>query len=331
MARKKYRYRYSASVATTLHLVKSANEKRVPKEDRVDRVVVADSWFASVSTAEALWDEFAIKFIGNVKTATRKFPVEDMRWMLHQGERGDICVYTTDSGDLFGVGWHDHYYKTFVANAGSTQWATPAKKKRQRDDGSNYYREVPRPEVCEIYYSANGKIDQHNRTRQYLLRLEKIWATKRWNSRFMYTVLCGMTCVDTFLTCASLVPDRHGETDGSFASFLSCLVDQIMPPENTMVELTPQSSASVSLSESDTPGGECELEKIGMVVIKDGAGKGRNRPKDARCAMCLQGDRKTKGRAPKTIWRCKRCKVPLCSTHKSNCLGEHIEQQKKYY
>ena len=70
MARKRFRDRYSASVATTLRLVKFANEKRVPKEDRVDRVVVADSWFASVSTAEALWDEFAIKFIGNVKAAT---------------------------------------------------------------------------------------------------------------------------------------------------------------------------------------------------------------------------------------------------------------------
>ena len=179
MARKKYRDRYSASVATTLRLVKFANEKRVTKEDRVDRVVVADSWFTSVSTAEALWGEFAIKFIGNVKTATRKFPVEDMRWMLHQGGRGDICVYTSDSGDLFGVGWHVHHYKTFVANAGSTQWATPAKKKRQRDDGSNYWREVPRPGVCEIYYSANGKIDQNNRTRQYLLKLEKTWATNR--------------------------------------------------------------------------------------------------------------------------------------------------------
>ena len=103
----------------------------------------------------------------------------------------------------------------------------------------------------------------------------------------MYTVLCGMTCVGTFLTCATLVPDRHGEAGGSFASFLSCLVDRIMPPENTMVELTPQSSASVSPSETDTPGGECELKKIGMVVIKDGAGKGRNRPKDGRCARCL--------------------------------------------
>ena len=54
MARKKYHNRYSALVATTLRLVKFANEKRVPKEDRVDRVVVADSWFASVSNAEAL-------------------------------------------------------------------------------------------------------------------------------------------------------------------------------------------------------------------------------------------------------------------------------------
>ena len=92
MVRKKYRDKYSASAATTLRLVKFANEKRGPNEDRVGRVVVGDSWFASVSTAEVLRGEFAIKFIGNVKTATRKFPVEDMWRVLHQGERGETCV-----------------------------------------------------------------------------------------------------------------------------------------------------------------------------------------------------------------------------------------------
>ena len=70
MARKRFRDRYSASVATALRLVKFANEKRVPKEDRV---VVADSWFASVSTAEELWDEFAIRFIGNSKPPRESF------------------------------------------------------------------------------------------------------------------------------------------------------------------------------------------------------------------------------------------------------------------
>ena len=71
------------------------------------------------------------------------------------------------------------------------------------------------------------------------------------------------------LTRTALVPERYGDTAGSFASFLSCLVDQIMPPGDELAILAPQSSVSVSLSETEARSGECELKKIGMVMIGD--------------------------------------------------------------
>jgi hypothetical protein len=49
------------------------------------------------------------------------------------------------------------------------QWrmaGTTAKKKRQRDDGSNYYEEFARPEALELHCAGCGKIDQHDRFRQ---------------------------------------------------------------------------------------------------------------------------------------------------------------------
>ena len=166
-----------------------------------------------------LWGEFSVKFIRSVKTATRKFPVGDMQRQLHKGTRGDFCVCKCDAQGLWGVKWNNNRCKTFVEDAGSSQLVVPAKTKRQRNSGSNYYREVPRPEVCEVYYSSRGKADQHNRTRQYLLKLEKTRATKRRNTRFMCAVLCGMTYANTSLACATLVPDRYDDTSGSFASF----------------------------------------------------------------------------------------------------------------
>ena len=79
-------------------------------------------------------------------------------------------------------------YKTFVCNAGTNinMPGATAKKKRQRDDGSNYYKEFQRPEAMELYYAGCGKIDQHNRHRQYLLGLEKRWATQKWQTRIRY-------------------------------------------------------------------------------------------------------------------------------------------------
>ncbi len=51
------------------------------------RIVCADSYFASVETAEALLD-IGLKFIDVVKTATRKFPMANLS-VREMTERGD--------------------------------------------------------------------------------------------------------------------------------------------------------------------------------------------------------------------------------------------------
>ena len=341
MARKKYRSGFPAAIATTLRLLGSVSEKRVLlPADRVERLVAMDSWFASVSCVKALWATHKVRSIGNVKTATRCYPHQEMRWKLSRKERGAIDVMHCQDHEVWALGWHDHYFKTFVCNAGTSEPGEPAKKKRQRDDGSNYFKLVDRPVALQHFYDACGSIDQHNRHRQHLLKLEKIWRTHRWQTRVLYAVMVGMVTVDAHLMCAHLLPDRNSDTKESMAGFVAKLVAQMLPdeiPGPPSTESPAVSVMSTPSSEGTTPGAssaaECYLEKIGSTIIGPGhQNAGKKRPTDSRCCMCITAKRRavkkdgtSTGRAPKTIWRCGiHPDVPICHTHASNCLGEHI-------
>ena len=219
------------------------------------------------------------------------------------------------------MGWHDHFCKTFVCNAGSSDLGEPAKKKRQRDDGSNFYKCVNRPEALQRFYEACGAIDQHNRHRQHLLKLEKTWQTKRWQTRVLYSVVVGMVTVDAHLMCAHVLPDRHSDSKESMARFVAKLTAQMMPEH---VPRAPTASPAASLvstcATSSDPGPGCHLEKIGRKLIVDGKNAGKFRPGDGRCKMRIKAKRRGKdGRAPKTMWRCAlHPDIPLCSNQNCN-------------
>jgi hypothetical protein len=327
MARKRYRDGFPAAIATTLRLLECVSESRVSPNERIERLCAMDSWFASVACSKALWNLLKVRSIGNIKTATRCYPLQEMRWKLSTQQRGAIDIMECEDSKLWALGWHDHFYKTFVCNAGSSDLGEPAKKKRQRDDGSNFYKYVNRPEALQRFYEACGAIDQHNRHRQHLLKLEKIWQTKRWQTRFLYSIVVGMVTVDAHLMCAHVLPDRHSDSKESMARFVAKLTAQMMPePIPRAPTASPAVSSISSLSTASDPGPGCHLEKIGRKLIVEGKNAGKFRPGDGRCKMCIRAKRHGKdGRAHKTIWRCAlHPDVPLCSNHNSNCLGEHI-------
>jgi hypothetical protein len=112
-----------------------------------------------------MWHHPKVRCIGNVKTNTRGFPVQELRWALSTKSRGQTTLLHCPDEKMCGLGWHDNHCKTFVCNAGATMAGTTAKKKRQRDDGSNYYEEFARPEALELCCAGCGKIDQHDRFR----------------------------------------------------------------------------------------------------------------------------------------------------------------------
>jgi hypothetical protein len=147
MARKKHRDGFPAAIAATLRLLECLSASRVPSNLRVERLCAMDSWFASVACTKALWNLLKMRSTGNIKTATRCHPLQEMRWKLSTQQRGAIDIMECEDHKTWALGWHDQFCKTFVYNAGSSDLGEPAKKKRQRDDGSNFCKCVNRPEA----------------------------------------------------------------------------------------------------------------------------------------------------------------------------------------
>ena len=158
MMRLRFADEYPATVATTLRMVAAMGlgEKGLPDGDKLRRVVIGDSWFASRATASTLQEKFGLEFTGCVKTAHAGFPIEAMRWVLASLERGQSCVFKLENEEVWAVGWSDVHYKTYITTHGFTLDGEPAQKKRQRLDGRNYKVDIPRPKVIGTYQSHMG-------------------------------------------------------------------------------------------------------------------------------------------------------------------------------
>ena len=197
-----------------------------------NRGVCADSYFASVSSAEELMN-IGLRFIGVVKTATKKYPMRYLSGKEMLDGRGQ-CIGVVNYNDdtdlpyLLAYSWMDRERRYFISTASSLCPGTPYQRVRWRQqeqidsvdlddmtlDEADAVREnltVPQPKASEIYYNTCAAIDQHNRHRQDTLCLEKKIETKTWDKR-VTTSLFGMYVVDSWLmykgaTTDSLQPD----------------------------------------------------------------------------------------------------------------------------
>jgi hypothetical protein len=189
------------------------------------RIVCADSYFASVQTAEHLLS-MGLKFIGVIKTATRKFPMQALG--SHQmGERGDRCCLVNRDIEgavrMLAMVWLDRERRYFVATASSAADGTPYSRVRWRQLENGPCRmeiNVPQPEVADIYYSCCAAIDRHNRCRQADLRLEKKFQVKEWSFRVNSSLLA-MIIVDSWLIYSGAVGEGRAMSQGEFYEALA--------------------------------------------------------------------------------------------------------------
>ena len=107
-------------------------------------------------------------------------------------------------------------------------------KKRQRVDGRNEYSyiEVTRPRVIAEYQDNMEKVDLHNRFRQGMLKLHKVWKTTSWQHR-IHSEIFSMCAVDAFLLSQHTMPrwqeaptDHHN--DSKLFEWLGVLLSQLM-------------------------------------------------------------------------------------------------------
>ena len=169
---------------------------------------MADSYFASVSAAIRL-KEIGLRFIGVVKTATKEYPMQYLGSIPLPGGRGSRKgLLTTDEAtgcQLMSFVWVDRDRRYFISTCSSLEEGTKISRmrwtqadKRLNAEPERQERNISQPKAAEMFYTAAGKIDQHNRHRQDSLRLERKLQTTDWSKRVNIT-LFGMTVVDAYL------------------------------------------------------------------------------------------------------------------------------------
>ena len=215
-----------AGAGTTLRLSKAYHGS--------NRVVVGDSWFASLMTA---WELFkvGIFFMGIVKTASRCFPKKYLtEWCDANNARENrgkckLLKTTKDDCNIYALGWSDKKGKHVVFTTGTTLEAEPSRRKRHRSvlrDGvwvkQRYEKVVKRPAIVKELFDAFSAIDVHDHLRQGLLEIERQWITRDWVLRLFGTVL-GIIIVNAFNAYLYMDP---GGLD--FNTFLGNLAYQLI-------------------------------------------------------------------------------------------------------
>jgi hypothetical protein len=128
--------------------------------------------------------------------------------------------------------------------------------------------EVPQPLAAEIYYDTCGCIDQSNRHRQAILKLERKFKTHNWSDRVNHSIF-GMSIVDTWLVYSQCTQTE--EDQGAFYEYLAGeMIDNSFDVIGTRKRQ--HHPASVDSSLTSTPGSNGTL--TGAVI--DVSGRGRS-------------------------------------------------------
>ena len=148
-----------------------------------DRIICADSYFASKQSADMLM-KFGLRFIGVVKTATKGYPMKYLSKieLAEQGDHYGLVSYDNNSNSPNSLAfvWMDRERRYFISSCSSLLPGNPWSRVRWRqlDEDMNDKAErveliIPQTKCSEIYYDTCAAIDQHNRCRQETLDLEK--------------------------------------------------------------------------------------------------------------------------------------------------------------
>lgn len=174
-----------------------------------NRIVCADSYFASMQTARALF-EMGFRFIGVVKTATKGYPMKYLT-RVQMANRGDSYFMITGQSDshdpvILAAVWMDRERRYFISTCQHMEYVDPQVRIRWRqmeDVETNAEPQrmkitVGQPQITQTYYDVCGAIDQHNRCRQDDLGIERKIGTHEWDKRFNLSVFSIGGCVDTW-------------------------------------------------------------------------------------------------------------------------------------
>ena len=171
-----------------------------------DRIVVGDSYFASVPAAIRLFS-VGLRFIGVIKTSTKECPMDHLGKVELKDGKGDrhgLCTVDSPSGcRLQAFVWCDRDRRCFISTCFNIQEGIEIDRTRWKQVDRTAPNALPertqlhirQPKSCEAHCGGCGKIDQHNRGRQAGLMIEKKIRVESFDKR-VATSLFGMVAVD---------------------------------------------------------------------------------------------------------------------------------------
>ena len=296
-----------------------------------NRVVCADSYFASVATSKALLG-IGLRFIGVVKTATKGYPMAYLSRveMENRGESHAVTSTTEDNRQLNAYVWMDRERRYFISTAMSVARGNDFIRYRWRqvDKAPNAEPErvelrIQQPESTQVYYDSCGKIDQHNRHRQDTLRIEKKFETHRWDMRVNMTLL-SVCFVDSWLLYS-----KATETNETQKQFYTGLAEEMIDNRRSGRERTMAGvgvgTTTVNHHSSSNPSGLHIHVSPTKDYRKDGDGKNTPNRQQGRCKVCMK----------KTTHVCSECNAQnnntsawICHPKSSrSCFTEHITKK----
>lgn len=322
---------------------------------KTNRIVYADSYFASVQTARELY-KMGLRFTGVVKTSSRGFPLQHLLEIQFGGHgewsglyhRGDSSI---NDPDMLGFVWVDKDRRNFISTVSSLSPAAPIERKRMRQvvnditsPPEKVLLTIKQPQCSKRYYDNCGRIDQHNRVRQDDLRIKRKYATHDWSKRVNFALL-GMCITDAYYL--KQFCDEEKETPHQFFSLLAEeLIDYGRASRQRIIALK-EADKKIAATRAErrtegtgrvnmgcgvkgphlTPNKKCRVSAGSDSFSSDNSGSSFTA--QMRCNECQKG---------KTTWLCSEClatsgeKVPLCHTkYRSQCWETHIEAKHVHF
>ena len=184
----------------TAEVLRQAEESKVEKGGWVG----GDAWFGSIESCVELNRRLGLYSTFIVKQNVNYFPMQILHDILiaRHGSRPAghwVVMQANISGvDLFvmAYAWSQKGVAYFVSSCGTTVQHEKAYLSRFEDEYGNVQEKaLPRPTIAHFLYEFLPLIDEHNKTRQSALALEKSWLTKNPWVRLITTFL-GMSVVD---------------------------------------------------------------------------------------------------------------------------------------
>ena len=316
--------------------------------------VGGDAWFGSICTAIEVYKHFDVHSTWIIKNNTHLFPMESLRSVLLARFKKPVGHWVVFKATIQGVhlfvcayAWSMSRVSYFVSTTGNTNPSKETYRTQFEDEfGCVAFKDIPRPVFADFLYDFLPLIDEHNKQRQNILNLEKLWPTRNVWFRLITTIV-GMSVVDFHrLYMNNITRDKYSlrrklNTDNyiSVRKFADMICHTLGERPCHAWDGTPKSVENIKLSSIQSHlkrvqdrSGRFNREPTNK---QKGLRKEMGNPYTKNCYVCRKYLDESGGTTYITTqWCCMKCDMPLCAmdrakysknnNRKMSCLHEHL-------